>query len=170
MTKTEHYQLNQWDPSDQVKRTDFNEDNARIEQALAGLESSKADSADLDALQTDLDAKADTDDVDSQLSAVNSRLSSLEGRVEVRAGSYVGDGAASKTISLGFTPKAVLVENIEGARTVSSVVYGGLALPNLPVGLSRTSAEIVSGGFKVYENSSAALNYSGAYYCYLAFK
>ena len=36
MTKTEHYQLNQWDPSDQVRRTDFNEDNAKIEQALAG--------------------------------------------------------------------------------------------------------------------------------------
>ena len=36
MTKTEHYQLNQWDPSDQVRRTDFNEDNAKIEAALAG--------------------------------------------------------------------------------------------------------------------------------------
>ena len=36
MTKTEHYQLNQWDAADQVKRTDFNEDNAKIEEALAG--------------------------------------------------------------------------------------------------------------------------------------
>ena len=34
MTKTEHYQLNQWDAADQVKRTDFNEDNAKIEEAL----------------------------------------------------------------------------------------------------------------------------------------
>ena len=170
MTKTEHYQLNQWDPSDQVKRTDFNEDNAKIEAALAGLESSKADSADLDTLQTDLDAKADTDDVDSQLSAVNSRLSSLEGRVEVRAGSYVGDGAASKTISLGFTPKAVLVESIEGVRAGGGMAYGGLALPNLPINLTRPSAEIVSGGFKVYQSSYAGLNNSGACYCYLAFK
>ena len=36
MTKTERYQLNQWEASDQVRRTDFNEDNAKIEQALAG--------------------------------------------------------------------------------------------------------------------------------------
>ena len=34
MTKTEHYQLNQWDPSDSVRRTDFNEDNAKIDAAI----------------------------------------------------------------------------------------------------------------------------------------
>ena len=37
MTKTEHYQLNQWNANDQVKRTDFNDDNAKIDAALAGL-------------------------------------------------------------------------------------------------------------------------------------
>lgn len=39
---TEKYQLNQWDADDKVIRTDFNEDNAKIEAALAGLEQSKA--------------------------------------------------------------------------------------------------------------------------------
>ena len=34
MTKTEHYQLNQWDASDYVRREDFNEDNRKIDAAL----------------------------------------------------------------------------------------------------------------------------------------
>src|SRR5699024_2355894 len=35
--KTEHYELNQWLATDQVLRTDFNADNAKIDAALAGL-------------------------------------------------------------------------------------------------------------------------------------
>ena len=34
---TTNYQLNQWEATDQVLRTDFNEDNAKIDAALAGL-------------------------------------------------------------------------------------------------------------------------------------
>ena len=34
---TEHYELNQWEPTDQVLRTDFNADNAKVDTALAGL-------------------------------------------------------------------------------------------------------------------------------------
>ena len=33
--KTEHYELNQWLATDQVLRTDFNADNAKIDAALA---------------------------------------------------------------------------------------------------------------------------------------
>ena len=32
--QTTNYQLNQWEPTDQVLRTDFNADNAKIEQAI----------------------------------------------------------------------------------------------------------------------------------------
>ena len=39
--KTDSYQLNQWEPEDDFLRTDFNEDNARLEAALAGLEKDK---------------------------------------------------------------------------------------------------------------------------------
>ena len=35
--KTTNYQLNQWEPTDQVLRTDFNADNAKLDTALAGL-------------------------------------------------------------------------------------------------------------------------------------
>ena len=34
---TTNYQLNQWEPTDQVLRTDFNADNAKIDAALKGL-------------------------------------------------------------------------------------------------------------------------------------
>ena len=34
MTKTENYQLNQWDATDRVLREDFNADNRKIEEAL----------------------------------------------------------------------------------------------------------------------------------------
>ena len=38
---TTHYDLNQWQATDQVLRTDFNADNVRLEAALAALEGSK---------------------------------------------------------------------------------------------------------------------------------
>ncbi len=34
MDKTTHYQLNQWAPEDRILRTDFNADNAKLDQAL----------------------------------------------------------------------------------------------------------------------------------------
>lgn len=36
MQQTEHYGLNQWDPTDRILREDFNADNLKIAQALAG--------------------------------------------------------------------------------------------------------------------------------------
>ena len=191
---TTNYGLCQWEPGDNFLRTEFNQDNAKIDAALAELESAKADAAETDAaleeLQTAVGTKADSGEVNaaleelratdaakansssvnSQFSTVNSRLTALEGRIEVYAGSYTGDGTASKTISLGFTPRAVLVESIDGIRVSGGMAYGGLARPDLPVNLTRPSAEIVSGGFQVHQSSYAGLNYSGAHYCYLAFK
>ena len=36
--QTTNYQLNQWQPTDPVQRTDFNADNATVEAALTDLE------------------------------------------------------------------------------------------------------------------------------------
>lgn len=36
MQQTEHYGLNQWDPADRILRQDFNADNLKIAEALAG--------------------------------------------------------------------------------------------------------------------------------------
>ena len=163
MTKTEHYQLNQWEAADQVRRTDFNADNAKIDAALAG----KADNSAFAQLQAANALKADSSSVSSQFSTANSRLTALEGRVEVIVGSYTGDGQENRTISLGFTPKAVLVEFRNGARFSSGISYGGLALPDAPSG----GVQIVTGGFQVYYYANNThTNCNGDLYRYLAFK
>ena len=55
--QTTNYQLNQWEPTDQVLRTDFNADNAKIDAALKAnadaaqaLQSGKADAQTVSAL------------------------------------------------------------------------------------------------------------------------
>ena len=51
--QTTNYQLNQWEPTDQVLRTDFNADNAKLDAALNALSdqvAKKADEEDLTAL------------------------------------------------------------------------------------------------------------------------
>ena len=60
---TEHFSLNQWQADDQVKRTDFNEDNAKIDSALKDLAAAQAEKADqtaLDALAAEVAKKATT--------------------------------------------------------------------------------------------------------------
>ena len=74
---TTNYQLNQWEAGDQVLRTEFNQDNQKIDAALAG--------------------KADL----TQLSEVEALAL---GRADIRLGSYTGDGASSRTIDLGASP------------------------------------------------------------------
>ena len=42
--QTSNYQLNQWEPTDQVLRTDFNADNVKLDAAIAELERGRAHS------------------------------------------------------------------------------------------------------------------------------
>ena len=142
---TANYGLCQWEAEDNFLREEFNQDNAKIDAALKGLENTKANS-----------------------STTNSRLTALENRVEVIVGSYTGDGAATRTIDLGFTPKAVLLEHPSGMRmTNNNIAFGGLALLNFPA----NGFQIVEGGFSVRYNSGYVhTNNSGTVYHYLAFK
>lgn len=70
-------------------------------------------------------------------------------------GTYKGDGTATRKISLGVTPKWVLVFG-SGCVTFTSAIFGGLALPDSPVQTATSAAalKIVSGGFEVYWDSS----------------
>lgn len=61
------YQLNQWDAADPVIHTDFNEDNAKIEAALAQLQSEKASMETLLVVAT-------------EVGNVKKRLDALEGK------------------------------------------------------------------------------------------
>ena len=91
-------------------------------------------------------------------------------------GTYAGDGAASRTISLGFTPKAVLLVDMLGRMFSANGNYGGLALAGSPM-LDHQSwtpcFTIVEGGFQVlYREISSGhyirLNEPNATFFYLA--
>ncbi|MGI6031711.1 MAG: hypothetical protein ACOX7F_09460 [Eubacteriales bacterium] len=96
------------------------------------------------------------------------------------SGSYSGDGQENRTISLGFTPHALLLIN-EGGRTSlnengSEWIYGGLVLPDCPMVYSgRTYLEIVSGGFALHQHPNQSscygyLNSSGKNFYYMAWQ
>lgn len=134
--QTTNYDLNQWLSTDQVLRTDFNADNAKIDAALAAL---------------------------SQLVT----------------GTYEGDGTAERFISLGFTPKALLVFRQEGyPATGSNSLYGGMAFLGTPAQVltsPNTYTSILSiteGGFQVYYSSYHDIrsNQADTVYHYMAWK
>ena len=100
---TEHYQLHQWEPSDNFLRTDFNQDFARIDTGIRA-------------------AKAQAERLERE-------------KAEISTGAYTGDNAASRTIHLGFRPRAVLVEMALGNRYGSNggeSISGGLAVDGWP--------------------------------------
>ena len=122
---TEHYDLCQWEATDQVQRTDFNADNAKVDAALAGLAaevSSKADQTALDTLAGQMTQKADV----SALEQVEVTIPKLV------TGSYTGDGGEGEehpctldfTDSLGRPPMLVVIRQENGGYTGLILVRG----------------------------------------------
>ena len=127
------------------------------------------------ALAAALNTKAGSD----QLTAVAQTVP------KVAVGSYVGDGAASKSIALPFTPKAVYACPVhggtlwipEGSGNGTTYTYGGLAVTGQNAMTWRGGHDVVAiqtGGFTVYysyysnEFMYAAANMSGQTYVYVA--
>ena len=115
---TTNYQLCQWEPTDQVQRTDFNADNAKIDTALAVLAtglSEKADQSALTALTEQVAQKAETADL-TQVQATIPKLV---------VGTYTGTGlyGASNPCTLDFSsslgrpPLLVIVKASSDAYT-----------------------------------------------------
>ena len=116
---TANYDLCQWQATDPVIRTDFNEDNAKIDAALSSLE-------------TALEGKANKVNHDNLTSAVNSmtfdiyELQDEKGNCQITTTTYTGTGyhGSSHVNSLSFsdgTPVLVLVvgeSNLGGLRMV----------------------------------------------------
>ena len=110
---------------------------------------------------------------------IKAALSTAQGKPDIVTGSYTGDDAASRTISLGFQPKAVLLENQDARRRCGdNQIFGGLALPGKPLSAWRSgqtytpALTITATGFIVAQNSTqeATTNMSGMPYYYLAVK
>lgn len=169
--------------------------------ALTNTVNTKANAADLAALTTTVNAKASAADLTSLTATVNkkadaSTVTALSNTVSTKAdisalnalaatvpkvvvGSYTGDGATSRVISLGFTPKAIFINTQYGQTHLegrTGYYYGGLALQGKPVGYNgRNAIEIVTNGVTVgtLSDSSAEArlltNMDGYVYYYVAF-
>ena len=94
MNRTNNYNLCQWEAEDKIQRTDFNADNAKIDQALKNLEAVAAGKIDETA---------------------------LEPFPRMLTGSYVGTGVQNHTLHLEVKPKLLMVF---GSRYQSFMVYG----------------------------------------------
>lgn len=106
----------------------------------------------------------------------NENFEKLDGAVGEKTGAvfgtYTGDGASSRTISLGFTPSAVLLCKYTGEMYRYPDTAGGLALKGAPLGsqdCGPASIKILSGGFCVYFSGYAYTNHDGYLYHYVAF-
>ena len=70
--QTTNYQLNQWEPTDQVLRTDFNADNAKLDAALKALSDQviqKADASTVSSLSQTVAAKAEQNALTEEINA-----------------------------------------------------------------------------------------------------
>ena len=114
--------------------------------------------------------------IDSQLKASADDLAGqIAEKAEVVTGVYSGNGNSSRTINLGFTPKAVLVVTRDGMVRNAGDLYGGLALADHPLIYANVNGvEITSGGFTVrsveFSGYKVACNMAGSVYYYLAVK
>ena len=154
---TENYGLCQWEATDNVLRTEFNEDNQKVETAL-------------NKLSTQMETKADQ-------TALNAVAATIP---KIAVGTYTGNGVQSRTIPTGFTPKAVFVNSFFGGvydYYEGRNYYGGLTVTGGPLKWENdpqngTVLQITTGGFIVasytqYSNNSNT-NVSGVVYHYLA--
>ena len=144
-----------------------------------------------DELQDEIDAKAEAADLTAEQtareaadSALSTRVSTAESTItthtsqiaqkcEIYCGTYTGDGASSRTITLGFKPKAVFVLQ-DGTLLMNNYhIFGSLALSNRSAKRQgATTMTTVSNGFKVYQDEAdeAYLNYENSVYLYIAFR
>ena len=171
--QTANYSLNQWAAEDQVLRAEFNQDNQRVDGALAGLAgemTGKANQAEVDSLSASLSAglaiKFGTD---------NPFL--MEGNY---TGSYLNSGdSTAATVTLGFRPSFVVVFSL----SENLGRYDYLALLGTPAAHLVHCVESSDGvhsdylafsdmGFTVDAvlNSTCGFNLRGVVYHYFAFR
>ena len=172
--QTENYGLNQWLATDQVMRTDFNADNAKIDAALAGLSETAAEKADqsaLNALTEQLAQKADV----SALNQVQVSIPKLVTGTYVGTGDYGEDHPNSLDFSsgLGRPPMLVIIRPEEGSYVGLILVRGMTESDNhftnsYLTGASNTVQWIGNKIIWYAGNATGQLDYYGVTYRYFA--
>ena len=113
-----------------------------------------------------------------EFNADNAKIDGIMGDIpKIVVGTYTGDGAETRTIELGFMPRAVYLCKNNGATYESGRIWGGLAVAGSPLveeyGSDRCQALAVApGGFQVGDVSIgyrwASTNANQTTYHYLA--
>ena len=170
-THTRHYDSNQWQATDQVLRTDFNADNAKIDAALAG----KAETETVSALQAAVAGKAEQAD----LSALEAQVAQVNSMGIAKAeGTYTGDGGTQQAITTGFRPALVILFNLGSDLGNSNLVFllGTDAAQFVSTRynnryISTTRLSFIDTGFLVQTTlENTDFNYSGRPYRYVAIR
>ena len=181
--QTSRYGLSQWQPEDKVLREEFNGDNGKVDAALGDLAdqmNTKAGQADLDGVKTQLATKAAQSALDSLSASVTAGLAKKYGTdfPYITTGNYTGDGAATRSITLGFQPSVVLLFSI-GSEITSRTYLSLVGDSSFQMVFTHQSLDIISGalnfvasGFQILLESdyNETFNESGWNYHYIAFR
>ncbi len=183
-SQTPNYGLHQWAGEDQFKRTEFNEDNAKLDAALHGLRGdvdAKATQTALNALTTTVNGKAEQTALDALTARMNgkaeqSALNSLsavvngKGNCRIVTGSYTGTGGggASNPNTLSFDGKPLFVVVTGGNLMLSLVRASETGISNDGVS-SRATVSWGGTGVSWYgPNEFHQLNSPNTTYYYIA--
>ena len=151
---------------------------SRLEARVEGIVvDTFGDTIDREMLSEELAAELDAKATQVGLAAEQQAREALSGRVralenavpqksEVYFGTYTGTGSYPRTLSIGFTPKAVIIGHKDGLIADETAVYSTLMLQ----GYKTDYCGIVSNGFTLYEYKYSKLNYNGAQFYYIAFR
>ena len=128
--------------------------------------------------QWEKDDRIQMEDFNSDNAKIDAAIKAAEAAVTAAAqlyfGTYAGNNASSRDITLGFTPKALIVTTSYAMfRDATNSVYGGIAGPGYPcTATSGYAVQIIDNGFRVFYNTSgkAYTNNSGYTYYYIAVK
>ena len=154
MNYMEKYHLPQWEDSDRVMRTDFNQMCVNIENGIKEVKS-EAQKA-----QTDVDGLART---------VKSQGETLSAHEHCVMGTFTGSMYAT-VVTLGFRPKAVYIAKVYTTRDVEDAAGAcGLFMD----GVSNSTLVFRDDGFSLYSGDSGTyprLNSRNMPYIYIAFK
>ena len=151
---SEHLGLHLWEPTDQVLRTEFNQNWQKIDTAV-------------NAAQETADAAQDT--ADAAQTAASAAFTPTN--MPYVTGTYTGDGSTNnRTINLGFKPRFLIITGMSRSSNEDDSPLKRFAL--VGPGGSSSIASLTETGFTVINSGSRYpdLNSNWSSYSYIAFR
>ena len=147
MNKTSNYQLCQWDGSDRILRTDFNEDNAKIDAALKSHANSIA------TINSALSGKASTSTVNSLTNTVNQKANQSALTAEVNARTQADQDLADADAAEAAA-RAQADSTEKAAREAADTAEAAArAQGDAAEAAARTAALALKGNCQIYYNT-----------------